>query len=115
MTVHSYPTPDQANNGAADLLAKWLLAPGTRNIMVAAGNTPLDLYRRIADRRLNLEHLSVFSLDEYVGVPLDEPRSCGNLQRRTVAEAWGIPRAQFHVISSLEADALDSIREHERK
>lgn len=109
------PDIDHANSAAADCLAAWLVAPGTRNVMVAAGNTPLELYRRIGERRLSLAHLNIFALDEYVGVPLDEPRNCANLMRRGVQQAWGIPTAQFHTVSSLEHEALASVREHERK
>jgi glucosamine-6-phosphate deaminase len=83
--------------------------------MPAAGNTPLGLYRRIAERRLPLGPLTVFVLDEYVGVPLDEPRNCANLLRRSVQRAWGIPADRFHTVSSLEAEAFASVREHERK
>lgn len=109
------PSADQANLAAADCLATWLTAPGVRNIMVAAGNTPLELYRRLAERRLPLSHLSVFALDEYVGVPLEEPRNCANLMRRSVQQAWGLPADQFHAVSSLEHEALTSVREHEGK
>jgi glucosamine-6-phosphate deaminase len=83
--------------------------------MVAGGNTPLDLYRRIAERRLPLSHLNVFALDEYVGVPLEEPRNCANLLRRSVVEAWGIPPAQFFAVSSLPQNARASVQEHERR
>src|SRR5262245_51224869 len=113
LSVHA--RADAANSAAADLLAAWLTHAKTRQVMVAGGNTPLDLYRLIAQRRLNLSHLYVFALDEYVGVPLAEPRNCANLLRRSVAEAWGIPAAQFHAISSLEPDALDSVRRHEER
>jgi glucosamine-6-phosphate deaminase len=113
LSVHS--TTEVANVAAADCLADWLTAPATRYVMVAAGNTPIELYRRIGERGLKLPHLSVFALDEYVGVPLDEPRNCANLLCRCVRQAWGIPPAQFHTVSSLEADALASVREHERK
>jgi glucosamine-6-phosphate deaminase len=83
--------------------------------MVAGGNTPLKLYQTIAVLGLDLGHLNVFALDEYVGVPLDEPRNCANLLRRCVQQGWSIPPAQFHSVSSLEKDALASVREHERK
>src|SRR5215470_11003826 len=115
MKISRHPDADKANAAAAELLAAWLTATSARNVMVAAGNTPLDLYRRIAERHLKLDHLNIFVLDEYVGVPLEEPRNCANLLRRKVAEAWGIPSAQFHTISSLERDALDSVRQHERR
>ena len=115
MNPSSHATAEAANAAATDCLADWLSAPATRNVMVAAGNTPIELYRRIGERGLKLSHLNVFALDEYVGVPLEEPRNCANLMRRCVQQAWGIPPAQFHTVSSLEADALASVRDHERK
>jgi glucosamine-6-phosphate deaminase len=83
--------------------------------MVAGGNSPLDLYQRVASRRLALAHLTVFALDEYVGVPVEEPRNCANLLRRCVAEAWGVPAHRFFGISSLEHDALASVTAQERR
>ncbi len=115
MELHILPDSDKANAAATDCLAAWLTSSNTRNVMVAAGNTPIELYRRIGERGLSLSHLNVFALDEYVGVPLEEPRNCANLMRRCVQQAWSIPPAQFHTVSSLEQDALTSVREHERK
>jgi glucosamine-6-phosphate deaminase len=115
MKPRVFSTSELANAAATDCLAHWLAAPATRNIMVAAGNTPLELYQRVAERGLKLSHLDVFALDEYVGVPLEEPRNCANLLRRSVAETWRIPPVQFHVVSSLEKDALASVREHEQR
>lgn len=114
MKTEIHPDPKRANEAAADHLAGLLVRPATRAVMVAAGNTPIELYRAIAQRKLRLAHLHVFALDEYVGVPLDEPRNCGNLLRGAVAEAWGIPRDRFHAVSSRPEDASASVREHER-
>src|SRR5262244_1385482 len=105
MNVAVYHDPQEANRAAAARLAEILTRATTQNVMVAAGNTPLELYRLIGERHLNLSRLNVFALDEYVGVPLEEPRNCANLLRRSVGDAWRIPAAQFHVISSLESEA----------
>lgn len=115
MNVAIHSTPGHANSAAAELLAEWLIAPGVRNVMLAAGNTPLELYRLVGARKRVLANLNIFALDEYVGVPLDEPRNCANLLRRCVQQGWSIPPAQFHSVSSREKDALASVREHERK
>jgi len=115
MNICICPDAEAANAAATERLAGWLVQPATRNVLVAGGNTPLELYRQIAQRRLQLSGLNVFALDEYVGVPLEEPRNCANLLRRSVADAWGIPRAQFFTVSSLERDALASVQEHERR
>ena len=115
MNISVHATATEANQAAAECLASWLTHPATRNVMVAGGNTPLELYRLVAERRLKLSHLNVFVLDEYVGVPLTEPRTCANVLSRAVAEAWGIPAAQFFTLSSLAADALESVRQHEQR
>jgi glucosamine-6-phosphate deaminase len=113
LSIHA--STDEANAAAADCLADWLADPGTRTVMAAAGNTPIELYRRIAEHRIPLGALTAFALDEYIGVPLDEPRRCANLLRRCVQQAWGIPADQLHTVSSLEAEALASILAHEGK
>jgi len=114
MNIKIFPTEDKANEAAADCLAPWLTSPGTRNIMVAGGNTPLDLYQSIAVLGLSLGHLNVFALDEYVGVPLDEPRNCANLLRQRVAQAWRIPAKQFFPVSASVSAALASGKTQER-
>ncbi len=115
MKILIHPTAEGANEAATDCLADWLTMPNTRTFMPAAGNTPVELYRRIGERRLDLRGLTVFTLDEYVGVPLDEPRNCANLLRRCIQDSWQIPQVQFHVVSSLEEDAQCSVNNHEIK
>ena len=115
MNVSVSKTAAEANAAAADLLATWLTTPGVRNVMLAAGNTPLELYRLIGERKLPLAHLNVFALDEYVGVPSDEPRNCANLIRRAAAEPWGVLPNHYFTVSSLEAEALASVQRHEQR
>jgi glucosamine-6-phosphate deaminase len=113
--VEVLSSAEEGSRAAAERLCGWLAGGEARTVMVAAGNTPLDLYRRVAERRLPLDHLEVFALDEYIGVPLDEPRNCANLLRGAVAEAWGVPPARFHTLSSIEAAAAAAVRAHEAK
>ena len=115
MKLHISPDAAATTLAAADWLAVKLVSPGTRNVMLAGGNTPLALYGEIALRKLPLTHVHAFALDEYVGVPEEEPRNCANLIRRTAIEPWGIPASQYHRVSSLEARAGTVIREHEAK
>ena len=115
MILSIHANAEAANRSAADLLVSWLTHADTRNVMVAGGNTPLEVYRLVAERRLKLSHLNILVLDEYVGVPLAEPRNCANLLRRSVAEAWGIPSSQFFAVSSIEPNALESVCRHEER
>ena len=115
MKFSVHPTADAANRAAAGLLAGWLTTPGVRNVMLAAGNTPLPLYQLIAERHLSLGHLNIFALDEYVGVPRDEPRNCANLIRRTAVIPWGVPAEHYFTVSSEEPMALPSVLAHQRR
>lgn len=113
MHIRIFPDKETASEAAADCLLNWLREPGVRNVMLAGGNTPLDLYQRVAQRKADLSHLTLFALDEYVGVPKDEPRNCANLLRRSAVEPWGL--ARFYSISSNETEAEESVRQHERR
>src|SRR5262245_10154313 len=115
MRIHVDPDAKAASRAAADELGAWLGAPGVGTLVAAAGNSPLELYRLIAARSLPVGHLHVFALDEYVGVPPEDSRTCANLLRRAVAEAWGIPADRFHALSSRPDDALAGIRVHEER
>jgi glucosamine-6-phosphate deaminase len=114
MRIRVEPHSARATSAAADWLIERLLRPNTRNVMVAGGNTPLALYAEVAVRKPKLSHLSVFALDEYLGVPEYDPRTCANLLRRAVVEAWSIPHEQYRWISSNEHAAAASIAAHER-
>lgn len=115
MHLQIHPNAASANTAAADLLASWLTQPGTRNVMLPGGQSPLDLYARIACKQLPLGHLHIFVLDEYGGVPPEEPDNCANLLRRTAVEAWHIPANQFFPISPKLSEAAQSIRGHETR
>lgn len=113
MRLHVLPCDADATLAAAERTAAILGSPETRNVMVAGGNTPLPLYAAIARRRLDLRHLRVFALDEYVGVPREDSRTCGGLLRRSVVEPWGVPAERYHALDTIEAEAEASIRRHE--
>jgi glucosamine-6-phosphate deaminase len=113
MHVTIYPSADRASRAAADVLAGWLT--DARTLVVAGGNSPRELYRLVAELRPPVDQLHVFTLDEYLGVPVEHPGTCANLLRREVADAWGVPVDWFHWLSSRLEDAPAGIAEHERK
>ena len=113
--VQIFSDSQSATEFAADWLVRQLTSPGIWNVMLAGGNTPLSLYATVAARHASLEHLTAFALDEYVGVPLNEPRNCANLIYERAIKPWGIRSEEYHSISSMEADASTSIATHEEK
>ena len=117
LTVFVYPDAGAASRAAGDRLAAWLTVPGARSLVAAAGNSPLRQasYRRVAERRVRLPDLHVFALDEYVAVPPHDTRTCANLLRRAVADAWGIPAERYHALSGRPHEVAASIREYEEE
>lgn len=113
--VRIFADTQSATEFAAEWLVRKLTSPEMHNIMLAGGNTPLELYASVAKRQAALSHLTVFALDEYVGVPPTESRNCSNLIYERAVKPWGIPRERYHFTSSLESEAAGSILEHERK
>jgi glucosamine-6-phosphate deaminase len=115
MDIHFFDNVTEAIPAAADWFSAQLVRADTQNVMVAGGNTPLALYAEITRRNLPLSRLTIFALDEYVGVPAENPRTCANLIRRTVVEAWRIPERQFHHLSSLSAEATAGVAAYEER
>ena len=112
MRVTVYPSADRASRAAAEVLAGWLV--GARTLVVAGGNSPRELYRFVAARRPAVDRLTVFTLDEYLGVPVEHPGTCANLLRREVADPWGVPADRYHSLSSRVEEAAVGIVVHER-
>ncbi len=100
---------------ASALAARFLLSSlaSARTVALAAGNTPLDCYRRIAATHPALPGLHVFVLDEYLGVPASDPRTCSNLLRAEVAAPWGVTDDRFHTLPTGATHAARAIVEHE--
>ncbi len=115
MRVEIRDEAKEAVRDAAVLLDSWIRGHAVKRLMVAGGNTPLPLYEEIARRGVPANDLDVYVLDEYVGVPRTDPRTCTNLLRRTVAEAWGVEPNRFFGLSSEERDAEARVLEHERR
>ncbi len=115
MHVEIRKEAEEAVRDAAVLLDSWIRGGAVKRLMVAGGNTPLPLYEDIARRGVPANDLDIYVLDEYVGVPRTDPRTCTNLLRRTVAQAWGVEPNRFFGLSSEERDAEARVLEHERR
>jgi glucosamine-6-phosphate deaminase len=105
----------EAIQNAADLLIGWIRDEKVLRLMVAGGNTPLPLYAEVARRGAPVSGLHIEVLDEYVGVPRTDPRTCTNLLRLTVAAAWRVPPERFSGLSSEEPGAETTVIAHERR
>ncbi|MDQ2743524.1 MAG: glucosamine-6-phosphate deaminase [Chloroflexota bacterium] len=100
-----YPTLSRA---AADLVTDLLMAKPDARLVVATGETPLGLYRNLADRRhgegIDTSRLRIFQLDEYLGLTLDDSRSLYRWMREVFLEPLDI---RDHQVTRLPGDAAN--------
>lgn len=71
---------------AAEALLERLLARRQLRICVATGSTPLAVYERLAATPEAFAAASVLLLDEFGGLPADEPERCDAVLRRALID-----------------------------
>lgn len=77
---------------------------------LAAGATPLAMYGLLTApaRRLDLSRLSVFGLDEYLGLDAAHPASCAFTLRRHFITPAAIPESRVHLLDGGATGDLDA-------
>ncbi len=100
-----YPT---LSGVAADVVADVFREKSDARLVVPTGETPLGLYRNLADRKdrgeIDTSRLRVFQLDEYLGLALDDARSLYRWMREVFLEPLAI---RDHQVTWLPGDAAN--------
>lgn len=100
MEVVPLADADEVARVAADVLAALVARRPAAALGVATGGTPLRTYAELARRRaagvVDLSEVSLFLLDEYVGLPADHDNSYLATVHREVAGPWGVPASRVH-------------------
>lgn len=95
MRISVLPDADAMSRAAADAVAETLAERPRARIVAATGSTPMGLYAELARRRregaLDPSGITVYQLDEYAGVPPEDPRSLLGWLLRSLVEPLGIP------------------------
>jgi glucosamine-6-phosphate deaminase len=101
----------------ADWLAKEISAKPEASIVVATGDTPMGVYRELAERRarglFEASRLRVFQLDAYLGLAPDDRRSLFGWMRRSFLEPLGIPEGHVVRLAGDAADAWEACRAYD--
>lgn len=98
MPVLIFASPEAAAASAAARVLSWLDGGELTVLGVATGSSPSPIYGELV--RLGhpaLSRLTVFALDEYVGLPFDHPESYHSVIAREVAIPFGLEPRQVHV------------------
>jgi glucosamine-6-phosphate deaminase len=107
--VEVHRTAQAAAVAAADLVERLMEAGELRTLGVATGSSPSPVYRDLARRKLPLAELTVFALDEYLGLPTGHPESYRAVVEREVTGPLGIPAARVHLPDWRDPDAYDRL------
>lgn len=101
---------------AADLVEGLVDRTPNAVLGVATGSSPLGCYTELAARvraGLDMSAVTVFALDEYVGLAPDDPRSYTRWIRDVVAEPLGLHADNVHVPQGIGEDLDAACRAYE--
>jgi glucosamine-6-phosphate deaminase len=118
MEVVPLETPEQLGEVAADAVEGLVRRNPEAVLGLATGSSPLPLYRELVRRRRagsgpSYDGVTVFILDEYVGLPADHPQRYRATIHREVTDDLGIPRHHVHGPDPDEATLADAGRRYE--
>ena len=99
---------DQAAHRAAQLVEEQLRGGPTLVLALPTGATPRPMYERLVEARreqgLDFSRATVFGLDEYVGLAVDDPRTMRAQLRAQLLDPVGLPAAQLHTLDGSARD-----------
>jgi glucosamine-6-phosphate deaminase len=105
------------SRAGADWVTEAILAKPDSAIVVATGETPMGVYRELADRRsrglIDASQLRVFELDAYLGLPPDDRRSLFGWARRSFIEPLGIAETNITRLGSNISTAEQACRAYD--
>ena len=105
------------SRAGADWVTEAIQARPDAAIVVATGETPMGVYRELAERRsqglIDTSQLRVFELDAYLGLPPDDRRSLFGWARRSFIEPLGIVEENIVRLTSDALNAADACRAYE--
>ena len=102
---------------SAGLLAERIAARPDIVLGLPTGGTPLGVYTRlVAEIRagaLDVSQVTVFNLDEYVGLPPDHIQSYHAYMRRHLYDQVAFDESRLHIPDGNAADLVESCRAYE--
>jgi glucosamine-6-phosphate isomerase len=83
-----------------------------------SGHTPLKIFsamvKSVAAGQASFRNAEIFSLDEYGGLPADDPGRCANMLAHYLLQDIDLPRNHFHAIDTTAADLDRVCRDYDK-
>lgn len=110
-------TPDEGTALAAAVVRSVVRKSSSAVLGLATGSTPLRLYRRLVAEYdsgdLSFRGCTTFNLDEYVGLPPDDPASYASYMSEHLFDRVDIDPENTHLPDGRSRDLLAACRDYE--
>ena len=114
MEIVIRPDADAAAALVAQLIGARVCAKPNLVLGLATGRTMEPLYDQLAALGVDFSHSHSFNLDEYVGVPPDNPQSYRHYMNERLFDRINIERDNTHVPDGMAADLGAEVAHYER-
>lgn len=118
MLVLITETSEEGSRIAGSLVAQAIEQTPALRLGLAAGNTPLGLYRNLVDlhrtARLDFSQVRLFSLDEFIGLPSDSRHSYHTFFHQHLLDHVNIDPAHLHLLNGQAEDIASYCVSYER-
>lgn len=121
MKLHVHPDFDSLSTATAHLIAAYIRRKPASLVCLASGHSPLGVFRNLVDEvragRLDVTNVTWVSLDEWAGIPADNPGSCRYMMDEGLFKPLAIPEDKirfFHAMNHApqqEADQMNRFLE----
>jgi len=107
-----------ASKSAADVVTNTVLSKPEAAIAFPTGATPLGMFDVLAARaargEADFSRATIFCLDEYIGVTIEDPNSLTRWLRKALLNRIGINPDQLHSLPVTAENLVDSAAEYDR-
>ena len=112
MNILRFNSESDWTTAVTDLWQERLRAKPDLRICLPSGHTPLPLFaelgRRVKAGQVSLRAAEIFALDDYGGLPADDPGRCVNMLRQHLLDHVDLPPDRFHGLDTTRSD-LDRV------
>ena len=115
MEIIIQPTSEAATEVAADIITKLLRRKPDAVLGLATGSTPLQLYRRLIERKLDWSRVTTFNLDEYIGLSPEHPQSYHHFMWSNLFSHVNIRPENVHIPDGMTRNVAAFCEEYEQR
>ena len=115
MEIIIQPTSEAATEVAADIITKLLCCKLDAVLGLVIGSTPLQLYRRLIERKLDWSRVTTFNLDEYIGLSPEHPQSYHHFMWSNLFSHINIRPENVHIPDGMTRDVAVFCADYEQR